>query len=98
MTSDHDPADDPVFNAINERQEARLALFEASSALHAALAAVNAAADRFVQKDRLLSSTKPTTKAGTVALLGYMASTLEPYEDVAPLALSALARAQQLLN
>ena len=96
---DRDATDiDPVFRAIHERHEARAALFEASKVLHVALAAVNDAADRFVQKDRLLSSTKPTTKAGTVALLGYMASVLEPYEDVAPLALSALARAQQLLN
>ena len=81
---------DPVFNAIEEQQAARAELLEASRVLDRAM-------DRLAQKERQLLATAPETKAGAAALLGYLASIIEPHDEIAGLALPVLAGVTEVL-
>ena len=81
---------DPVFNAIKEQQAARAELLEASRILDRAM-------DRLAEKERQLLATAPETKAGAAALLTYLAAIIEPHEDIAGLALPALAAVKSVL-
>ena len=88
---------DPVFRAIKEQQTARAELLEASRALDKAVKAVDQATARLAKKERLLLATQPVSKQGAAALLGYLASIIEPHDDIAGLALPALAGVRQVL-
>jgi len=81
---------DLVFNAIELEQAARAELLEASRMLDRAMG-------RLAHKERQLLATTPETKAGAAALLGYLASVIEPHEEIAGLALPALAGIRQVL-
>ena len=81
---------DLVFNAIELEQAARAELLEASRML-------DRAKERLAQKGRQLLATTPETKAGAAELLGYLASVIEPHEEIAGLALPALAGIRQVL-
>ena len=88
---------DPVFTAIKEQQTARAELLEASKALDRAVEAVDAATERLAQKERQLLKTPPMTKQGAAALVAYLATVIEPHEEIAELALPALAGVREVL-
>jgi len=81
---------DLVFNAIELEQAARAELLEASRILDRAI-------ERLAQKERQLLATQPVTKPGAAALLGYLASIIEPHDDIAGLALPVLAGVREVL-
>ena len=88
---------DPIFYAIEEQQSARAELIEASRGLDSAVAAVDAATERLAERERQLLATRPESKEGASALLGYLASVIEPHKDIAELALPALAGVRSVL-
>ena len=88
---------DPIFHAIEEQQSARAELLEASRGLDRAVAAVDAATERLAERERRLLATTPETKEGASALLCYLASVIEPHEEIAELALPALAGVRSVL-
>jgi hypothetical protein len=88
---------DPIFHAIEEQQSARAELLEASRGLDRAVAAVDAATERLAERERQLLATRPESKEGASALLSYLASVIEPPEDIAELALPALAGVRSVL-
>lgn len=88
---------DPVLRAIEEQQKARVDLLEASMALDKAVEAVDQATARLAAKERRLLATQPVSIQGAAALLGYLASVIEQHDDIAGLALPALAGVRQVL-
>ena len=88
---------DPVFRAIKEQQTARAELLEASRALDKAVEAVDQATDKLAKKERQLLASQPVSKQGAAALLSYLASIIEPHDEIAGLALPALASVREVL-
>ena len=89
---------DPIFRAIKEQQSARAELLEASRGLDRAVAAVDAATERLAEQERRLLATTPESKEGASALLSYLASVIEPHEEIAELALLALGGVRSVLQ
>ena len=93
----HITGNDPVFKAIKEQQAARTELLEASKLLDKAVEAVDQATERLATQERLLLATRPVSKQGAAALLSYLASIIEPHDEIAGLALPALAGVREVL-
>jgi hypothetical protein len=81
---------DPISRAIEEQQSARAELLEASRELDRAVAAEPAAIERLAERERQLLAPRPESKEGASALLTFLATVIEPHEDIAELALPAI--------
>ena len=88
---------DLVSSAIREQQIARAELLDPSRALDKAVEAVDQATARLAKKERQLLTTQPVSKQGAAALLSYLASIIEPHDEIAGLALPALASVREVL-
>ena len=82
---------DPISRAIEEQQSARAELLEASRELDRAIAAEPAAIERLAEQERQLLAPRPESKEGASALLTFLATVIEPNEDIAELAFPAIA-------
>ena len=94
----HATYNDPIFAAIEERNQARSKLMAISKCLDKSIKDVDTATDELVEKDRNLLAIQPTTNDGAVALLHYLAEIIAPYEEISLLTLPALASVRSVLT